>query len=402
MHATQALQSRRGNYSIIMGGTIITTLGFAALAVDISLITMAELQCQGAADAASHAALVAYRNSAGIDPVGDGTAAANFMVDRNPVAFVEGDLDAVEFGSYDRLNDTFCTTCVGSINAARAQVSRNGTNAVDLLLAPMFGVFTHNVDANSITAQQKRAIMLVQDWSCSMETGSYPRPIDISRYANYLFLDYMVTNAQDGDMLGVAGYAEWAPTSSLGRATSIIGLEYWDNTPAPRPWGHLTSLDTLAGVAYIKGRISAICAPGFGCPDDALTETNTTMLAPVQALASTGGIGTCTNPEIAMRQATRELEDYTDNTYFRGMLVMSDGEFNCRGDDAGAISAANYAYDNQDISIWTIGYSGGSLNADAMRAITKGFGFYQESPDFADLPAMYATVAESLPTAIVD
>ena len=96
MHATQALQSRRGNYSIIMGGTIITTLGFAALAVDISLITMAELQCQGAADAASHAALVAYRNSAGIDPVGDGTAAANFMVDRNPVAFVEGDLDAVD------------------------------------------------------------------------------------------------------------------------------------------------------------------------------------------------------------------------------------------------------------------------------------------------------------------
>ena len=381
-----------------------TFLGFAALAVDISLITMSELQAQATADSASHAALVAMRHSILVDPTEDARAAAAFMVARNQVGLGTADLDAVRFGAYDRLNDTFCENCSdGYINAVQVELSREGGNAVNLLLAPIFGVMTHDVDADAITAQQERAIMLVQDFSCSMEEGAYPRPIDVSRYANHLFYEYMVRNAQQGDMLGATGYAEWAPSEGGGRATSVEGsAEYWNADAPPDPWGRLTLLDTAANLTYMRDRIAAICSPTHGCPLDALTYTTTEMIPPIQDIDAEGGIGRCTNPQIGMLQAVKQLAENTDSTYFRGMVVMSDGKFNCQGGNSGAISAANLAYDVHDVSIWTIGYSAGSLDADMMRAITRGFGFFQSSPDVADLPQMYATVAESLPTAIVD
>ena len=54
---------RRGNYAMMMGGLLIVIVGFAAFSVDIGLITMSELQAQATADAASHAALVMFRET---------------------------------------------------------------------------------------------------------------------------------------------------------------------------------------------------------------------------------------------------------------------------------------------------------------------------------------------------
>ena len=169
-------RSRRGNYSILMASAVVAIMGFAALAVDISLITMAKLQAQATADAASHAALVAYRSEATGDAglaKAAATRAATFMVRRNAVAMAPGDLDAIDFGVYDRKDKSFVegVSTAGTINAIQVKVTRTEKNAVDLLLAPMFGVAKHDVESRAITAQQERAMMIVQDWSGSMNFG---------------------------------------------------------------------------------------------------------------------------------------------------------------------------------------------------------------------------------------
>lgn len=390
--------ARRGNYSFLMGGALVGILGFAALAVDISLINMAELQAQATADAASHAALLAYRHDTSGTTVGAKAAAqqaAEFMLERNSVAMGHADLSTIRYGQYDRLAATFTNgpSPAGTINAVEVDVERASGNAVNLLLAPMFGVTTHDVDSRSITAQQERAIVLVQDWSCSMNGGSFPRPIDISRRATWGFLDFMVANPQDGDMFGITGYAQFGVAEDL-TAVSV-------NTGPP--WAQLSLIETA--IPYLREQVAQICNSELGCETD--TETNTDPV--VHTGPDVGTIGNCTNPGIAMQQAVEELRTRTSNTYFRGMLVMSDGLFNCT--TAGwnttqaaldAVAAANLAYDTHDIHIWTILYHNGSFDADQLGDLTRGLGFAQASNDVADLPGMYAAVAAALPTAIVD
>ena len=386
-----ARRGRRGNYSMIMGTVIFVILGFSALAVDISLITMSELQAQATADAASHAALVAYRNNAlSPDPTVPATAAADFMVNRNAVGMGVATRDQIRFGTYDKLTDSFCVGCspAGNVNAVEVTLSREGGNAVNLLLAPMFGVMTHDVNASAITAQQKRAMMLVQDFSCSMNFGGYPRPIDLSRSANWLFMNYLVTFRQDGDRLGLAGYARWGAMEGGGAAT--VGTD--------PPWARLSEI--AIALPYLQTQFAGVCNTEIGCPDDAATMTTTAT--PYPTLADIGG---CTNPQIAMLQAIDELTDPAngvDNTFFRGMLVMSDGEFNCGGDDAGSTAAADTAWNIHDVHIWTVLFYNGGFDQAQMQSLTRGVGFYQFSPNAVDLPVMFKSVAESLPTAIVD
>lgn len=240
--------------------------------------------------------------------------------------------------------------------------------------------------------------MLVQDWSCSMNFGGYPRPIDISRRATWGFLDYMVTHPQDGDMFGITGYAEFGVGPDVGSAAGAVSV------PTGPPWADLSIIDAPGMWLYLKLRVSRICDSENGCPVDGSTES--ALAAKGLAGPDRDIIGGCTNPSIAMNQATDQLVKKTDTTYFRGMLVMSDGVFNCTlsgGDPAqDAVDAANDAYDNHDIHIWTILYHAGSFDAAQLAGLTRGLGFAQASNDVADLPAMYATVAEALPTAIVD
>jgi hypothetical protein len=140
---------------------------------------------------------------------------------------------------------------------------------------------------------------------------------------------------------------------------------------------------------YLDGKINGLCSTSpVYCPD-----VSWEAEMPI-------GIGSCTHPGIAMEQAKNELITRTDqSTFFRGMVVMSDGVANC-----GPISAftqAEEAWAN-DINIWSIVFHNGSFNAAYMEGIVRGIGFSQVSPDAADLPLMYETVAKSLPTTLVD
>lgn len=433
-HRTLRKTDRRGNYTMLMGVTAFTIIGFSAFSVDISLITMAELQAQAAADAASHAALIAFRENLSTS---EGNIAASFMIDVNEVAMGTATIDSIEYGQWDFTVDTFTPGLApsGNANAVRVDVSRRGANTVDLLLAPLLGVLNHDVDGRAVTSQQQRAIMLIQDMSGSMMSG-IPNDtrvaIEISRQANLEFLNFLNFRPQSGDLLGLAMFAEVA-------VNPPFGPHPWGNTGI-LPWLSLQSVED--NDPLIRERINGICdtyvggAVDIGIPgplDDLCRLTGAPQPhCPVAGRADRtpcgfpfADIGACTNPAPAVLQAINELTTNSDDGFFRGIVLMSDGLPTCTESSSGfpfdprSVADANAAADLADangISIWTILFHNGSFDPGIMGCdptdsdgdgeqddpgFTRGIGFCQSSPNAADLPDMYRKVAESLPTAFV-
>jgi Flp pilus assembly protein TadG len=378
---SRARGARRGNYSLIMGFTLFSVVGFGALSVDVSLITMSKLQAQATADAASHAALVAFhKNMSTVE----GTVAAAYIANRNKVGMGIATLRPGDptFGQWDFDLGTFSPglDANGNANAVRVSVDRTGANAVDLMLAPILGVPKFDVSATSITAQQMRGIMLIQDMSGSM-MYSPGTAIQASRQANLAFYTYLKTRPQPGDMLGLAMFA------ASGTFPASHG-EYWaTNDPTETPWIPLSLIqgnDPLftAGMNGICNTLYATACGGGTDPHPRNYD-----------------IGECTNPSIALRQATNELIEKTDSTFFRGIVFMSDGMPTCGPFDA--VAAADTAWNN-DIHIWTVVFHNGSFDPAFMSSLTRGIGFSQVSPNAADLPEMYRQIARALPTAFVN
>ena len=406
---------------MLMGVMSLVVVGFGALAVDISLITMAELQAQATADAASHAALVAYR--ANSDPANvnigqpEGNAAANWILSQNKVAMGTATMDAgyPRYGQWDFAVGAFDYP-IGpneAVNAVQVAISREGSNAVNMLLAPLLGFNTHEVHATSVTAQQSRAVMLIQDMSCSMMTG---RPgdthsaVEYSRRAQRAFVEYMMDRPQPGDLIGLAMFAQYGVVEPIGSPPwrTPCGGGYTNGCPGGRPLGTeppWLPLQELEGNALVLQRVDGICDTMVGSPCIITGQPNPTM----------SDIGDCTNPEVAMLQAIDELLLKTDSTYFRAIVLMSDGLPNCgvggysSGYDAmdRAIDAADIAAAN-GIRIYTALYHNGAFNADFMTStdpnigLVRNGGFGLVSPNASDLSAMMIQIAKSFPTAFMD
>ena len=398
---------------MFMGPGVFVLLGFSALAVDISLITMAEQQAQATADAASHAALVAYRSSA--SPAAGltaGNAAANYIINRNQVGTGQADLTPgfPKYRIYDHATGNFLPPSgTTGINAVEVQIDRLDTNAnaQQTLLASMFGVNSVDIDARGVTAHQMRAIMLVQDFSCSMNGSN----MQASRTATTGFFAYLQNFQQPGDMFGITGYAD----------QGVDNVGYGTLVRTDDPWLPLM-LTTPANWSLIQSKINGICSrdnmkdiagvttisPGNVC------NWNNAYVGP-DPDSSTGSLGVCTNPSIGMQMAIDELANKgkTHKTYFRGMVVFSDGLFNttnskpqCGASPADAtdeaIIAADEAFTLHDINIWTVLLdTGGSINISQMEALERGIGDTYETNAAADLPAIYRTIAEQIPTTLV-
>jgi len=403
IHRRSASRQRRGNYSLIMGSSIAIVIGFGALSVDISLITMAKLQAQATADGASHAALVAYQQN---KSTSEGTTAAQFIANHDSVAMGLGKLGknpgpgamSPEFGNWNfnaAVNAQAFQTgpdSQGSFNAVRVTIDRakSSSNPVNLLLAPIMGIPTADVTATSIAAQEQRAIMLVNDLSCSMMENNAAAVTQL-RTADQQFYQFLLDHHQAGDQLGLAVFARF------GTKPAAQGPPWHTSQITDAPWVPLQLIPQFGSGVFTSG-INGICNTASSTPCGANDPH------PLQ-----GDIGDCTNQAIAIRQAIHEITTKTGAPYFRGIVFESDGLPNCDADgritdvgvaQADSQAAANEAFAN-DISIWTILYHNGGFDPAFMQSMTRGVGFYQDSPDPSQLSEMLRQVAESLPTAFV-
>lgn len=382
-------RSRRGNYSLMMGGLLFVVVGFAAFAVDLALITMANLQIQATSDAAAHAALVAFRQS---HQRSDGDAAAAFIVSANRVAMGTAMIDPgyPQYGTYDFVVRAFDPEDDPEIaNAVRVRLSRSDENAVEMVLASILGYPRHDVRAEAVSATQERAIMLVQDMSCSMMAAGEDSAVNLSRLANRSFLDFLHENTQVGDRIGLAMFAQF------GVVEPITAPPWRTDDPLDRPWAPLLSVQQDFEV--LAERIDGICNTADGQPCVLTGAPHPTA----------DDIGQCTNPAIAVEQALNEILAETDPSFLRGIVFMSDGLPNCSADGPDAEAAQRLrdvigAACVNGIHVWSVVYHNGSFDAGLMDDLDCGFGFSRVTPDAADLAAMYQEIARSLPLVIVN
>jgi len=357
--------SRRGSYTLFMGVFAAGVIGFGALGVDISYLAMVNKQAQSIADAASHAALISYRNSESryVDQrVDAGRAAAEYMASTNTLGLGEtADLTDLSFGKYDPESKTF-TANATPYNAARAEVSRKGSNPLDLILAPILGIEDATVQQFGVTAANPREVMVVVDRSCSM---AYPkRSPGWEGVADSLvaFSTYMVNHQVPEDMLGVTSFNTrgdtWDPIRYIdGNESAII-----------RKWG-------TWGTCRTYRRRGREYTSGYAC---------------------SGGTsqGTGIDPAINALVGTR------NDVAFKAIIVISDGNPNNSSRLRGFLNATQRAWDN-DIHVWTVSF-GDNINHSLMEQATKGIGSYYSVPNADGLEGVMVDIAKSIPITIAD
>ncbi len=338
--------NRRGNYTMLMGFSTIGILGFGALGIDISYIAMANTQASAVADAASHAALLTFRQAPGTESArkAQGITAAQWVVSNNDVGFgAAANMDSLEFGIFNASTGNF--DAGGSpANSARATVSRQGGNGLDLMLAPIIGIDTADVQQAGVTVANPREIVVVLDRSCSM-AGSGMAGADAALEA---FSSYMVDHQVPLDRIGATWFSE--------------GGGWWDP------------------IRFIDGNEGAI-----------LTKWSTW-----------GGLSVmgCTNQKAGIDPARTALASSGNDLAFKALIVISDGNPTCGGGSGGFKKATANAW-AQGIHVWTVSF-GSSINHSLMTQAKKGIGTYERTPTSSGLAAIMLKIAESIPVALVD
>jgi len=341
---------RRGNYSMMMGFSVVAILGFGALGIDISYIAMASTQAAAVSDAASHAALLTFRQAPGDEASrkAQGVTAAEWVVDNNDVGFgAPGSLDSLDYGVFNSGSGTFNSGATPA-NAARAQVTRTGGNGLELMLAPIIGINTANVDQSGTTVANPREIMVVVDRSCSMNWGSPLTGQQGTDLALEAFSEYMVDHQVPLDRIGAT----------------------WFN--AGGGW-----MDSLK---YIDGNEGAILA--------------------TWASWNTWSMWGSTDQRDGIIPAHNALKSSGNDLSFKAIIVISDGNPNPSDLSGPFLSATANAWAD-GIHVWTVAF-GSSINDSLMEAATKGLGTYEKTPDSTGLSAVMLKIAESIPVALVE
>jgi len=380
--SSKKTENRRGNYSILFTLLIPITFGFCALSVDLSYMQFTKLQIQHVADAASHAALIRYRQTSSKSKA---RRAARDIVAVNFVGQGHATLDRVQFGRFD--NGVFTRGTI-DVNATRAFVSREGDNGIPLFFAPLLGVLDGQTgmqqfepSASAMTAGRVREICIAQDI-----TGSFQDDIGYARQAVLAFLDYFQAQPYPGDKLAMS--------------TFVGGV-------APTIWTSLTDVDT--GYSAIDSQWSTLdscnctiwhwyhgpnwCAYYYGSYNG----------QPWMQDCHDYGGQTSQGPGVT--QCAQELLDRGVPTAFKAIILISDGLPCCNSDTApraqAAIDAVDYAWDN-DIHVWSVAYMNGGGDFSFLQSLVRGYGVAFETPDPAELEDIMIEIANSIPIVLVE
>jgi len=435
---------RRGNYSMLMGFSLVGILGMGAIGVDISYLATANDQAQTVADAASHAALLTYRDSEASSHetrAAQAMVAAQWVVDNNDVGFGgTADLSQLEFGVFDVRSGGFTPGGGDTPNGVRATVSRKGDNALDTILAGVIGTDQMEVERASTTAFSTKDVMLVVDLSGSMYDGRgvphasqrgatevvagvrYATAHKAVRNALVAFGEYSVQRRAPGDRLGVSVFAEnsvlWQPAqrlSSEGPAL-LAALEDWGVPNASRSgttrsypsgdryavvhqlgrrWYFGTRGNKKRGLAYASNSVD-------DCQDVMDAQFRWEGWDAYPDRPNVCDIGSCTNPGPAVDLAVDEMVSRGTDGSFKAIVVLSDGMPTCGDGANGLLSATARAWDDHGIHVWTVAYDGADgIDAGLMEEAARGLGTYSETPDPDQLDDLMVDIAERFPVAIV-
>ena len=374
----------RGNYSVMFVLLVPITMGFCALSVDLSYMQFTKMQLQHVADAASHAALVRYRQT---NRQWTAKRAARDIVAANLVGSGHARLDKVEFGRFE--NGRFRRDN-RTINSARAWVSRKKRNSVKLFFAPFLNVFSNGrvkafeifePSTNAITTGHTREICIAQDI-----TGSFRDDIGFARQADLAFLDFLKKQPFPGDKIAmstfVGGVAPriWTPLTDIKRQYREVS----------RQW---TKLDSCNCNVWHWWYGPNWCKFYYGNYNE----------QPWMQDCFQYGSQTAQGPGI--NQCMNELNRRGNPTAFQAIIVISDGLPCCdhltwsRRRDA--LRAADQAW-RHGIHVWSVAYMNGGGDFRFLQDLVRGYGVAFETPDPSELEGIMVEIAQSIPIVLVD
>lgn len=389
---------RRGSYAALFALTALLFVGFGALAVDLSMLRLADAEIQAVADAASHAGILQLRRT---DDRAQAEAVARSVISQNRVAGIQPNPDGVEFGLYE--GGVFTPTPPESdANAVRVSVD------VDVLtpFASFWGAGTYNLRGFATAAARPLHAMVVLDI-----TNSWGSAFNGAREGVLTMYDRLTAAASDADRIGlVTFHGKWAneftPLQRTVDATANGVREDWA--------GLRTAFKTSGCggdfLVALFGRFNLL--PFFCRPT-----------VPFEFSDESG-----TDHAIGMELATQLFAEQPDPSVYRAMIVVTDGQpagvgahvrrralgfvdtrydFIYAGDltrSRGQVIAATLDYSdlawrNDEVHTWMVSYR----QDDAwLRDVPKGDGYFVRATNAADLDDIFRDIAESLPVTLVE
>ncbi len=408
-------ETRRGNYMMTMGAMLPILVGFAALSVDISYISMSQMQAQHAADAAAHAAFVAYRARGNDTAIGEDAAA--YLVTRNQVGGASGALVDLQFGEWDF--DTFAFSAGSTfVNAAQARVSRSEVqgNPLDLFFAPLLGYSQWDVSGYGITAGRSRQVIIVQDVSCS-----FADDIHNARDANIAFLNYLAENPYPDDRLGmtlfggrvwypplqelapVVGNYDTAGSGPDGKPNGMLqrfeALDYCSDLPDwSEPWP--STYNPACYTTQARGLIQA--AEQFATRGDSRQFQAVILVSdglPNHGLQKSGDTGR-KDTERAIAQLWGRDEDGEDARWWSFDAYECEDRF---GPSCDAPADRSYTtYFDGGVHVWTVTFQNGEGDFDWMGTLTRGMGRAYLTPNPEELTEIMIEIASSIPVVLTE
>ncbi len=181
----QQHSKRRGVILVLTAIALVVMLGFVALTVDVGLIQLTKTQLQSAADASALAGAMELSGTLADETVRSNARAAATEVaalyrngDRSSVT-----LDPINDITFGKINWNTATQSYQYVwgdaatphNVIKVQAKRtadNGNNRLPLFFAPFMGTKSVDVSAEAVATFQPRDIMVVLDYSASMNDDS--------------------------------------------------------------------------------------------------------------------------------------------------------------------------------------------------------------------------------------
>lgn len=433
-----------GNYSVMMVSMLTVLMGFGALAMDVSLMRLAQSEAQDVADAAAHAAIVELK-ATGSATLSE-EAAAEVIAVNTVVGGVPQIVD-VEMGSWSDQSRTFTPGPVS--NGVRVSVGRSGGNAVPLLMAPIFGWDHVNVTGSAVAATKSLQVILVIDITGSWHQKNFIK----ARQASVAFLDVLHGGHGDWDKVGmvlflqrygweytpftlvessannpalvrnkwnllnVGSYAgdyqaTWTTGSNLNNKYVACKV-YGTNNNGGSPWSGWCS---SGGSCYLPTRKDkhSLSTPAGGC-----------YTAMPRYFSDEGG----TDHTTGMQMAKTMFQENIDPTAYKAMVVLTDGQPNGYTASTGSVRAtqpynetrfreykrttshttaqietdtvtlANQMYNDLGVNTWFVSFV--EYRAFMENAAT-GDGWFSLASSSADIVPIFEEIARSLPVSIVN
>ncbi len=326
------VRPRRGNYSTLLALALVMLLGFGALAIDIAYMRLAQAQAQDIADAASHAALLALRQTGSQR---EATAAARTVLNSNRIAGGSPELEQIVFGAWDDSAETpsFVPTNVRP-NAVRVTVSRSGDRAISYNLAGLFGKENFGVRSSAVAASRTYQIIFVMDITNSWSEANFLH----AREAAVIALEMLTGAASGVDEVGMTLFTnrfawEYTPLTrvAVGSNAENMLADWGDLNTASKAGkdknhsdGRNCELNSGSKINDFNNPVRGGCYPDM--PREYRDEPGTDH--------STG-----------MELARQMFDEGASGAVYRAMIVVTDGQPNGLGSPGTARAADGYEED---------------------------------------------------------